>query len=270
MFIYSIFLLISLFIMVELNINNRSTKIDLFLVVFFSAAILIELLLFYFVIKTGERYEQQQKTELILMKNDMLQKSLDETEQAFKLWQKSVHDYKNNIIALRQLAEDENLDGIKEYLSSENELINKKMFCIKTGHSVVDTIVNTKQRLAEEKGITFIVNATIPEKCLISELDLANILGNLIDNAIEASTSEKEPYIDLTIRQEKTFFVIKIVNKYSQELSEELKTTKKKQQFHGIGLGSVTSVIKKYEGEFSIDKEGEEVVAKALIPNGIM
>lgn len=266
MFAYSAFLLVSLFVMVGLNINNRNPKTELFLMVFFIISIVIELMVFYFVIKVGESYEQQQKTELIETKNRMLQKSLDETEQAFKLWRRSVHDYKNSIIALRQLAVDGDMEGIKEYLNRESKLIDKKMFYIKTGSSVVDTIVNTKQSLAEGKGITFVVNASIPEKCCVSEIDMANILGNLIDNAIEASEGEKEPYIDLTIKQEKTFIVIKIVNKYSKDFSGKLETTKKRQEFHGIGIGSVRSIVKKYGGEFSIKKKDTDVIAKILIP----
>ena len=131
----------------------------------------------------------------------------------------------------------------------------------------MDAIVNTKQRLSEEKGITFIVNAAIPKKCCVREIDMSNILGNLIDNAMEASQGEEEPYIDLTIRQEKIFLVIKIINQYSRDFSKNLKTTKKKQKFHGIGIRSVKSIVTKYEGEFSIDKKGTEVVVKILIPN---
>ena len=267
MCIYSVFLLVSLFIMVELNINSENSETEIFLTIFFVASIIIELLMFYFVIKTGEGYEQKQEAELIEMKNRMLQKSLDETEQAFELWRSSVHDYKNNIIALRQLASEGNMEGIREYLDCESELLDKKMFYIRTGCSVVDTIVNTKQGLAEKKGITFVVNASIPEKHNIRELDMANILGNLLDNAIEASEGEAEPYIDLTLRQEKTFILIKVINKYSRDLSKKLETTKNQKLFHGIGIGSVKSVLKEYEGEFSIEKSGDEVVAKAMIPN---
>lgn len=267
MCIYSIFLLVSLFVMVELNMNNGNPKTDLFLTIFFIASILIELLMFYFVIKTGESYEQRQKAELIEMKNRMLQKSLDETNQAFKLWKSSVHDYKHNIIALTQLADDGNIEEIKKYLKRENELMDRKMFYIQTGNSVVDAIVNTKQSFAEEKGITFVVNAKVPENCVVSELDMANILGNLIDNAIEASNSEEEPYIDVTMRQDKHFIVIKIINKYSREFSKRLETTKHKRMFHGIGIGSVKNIVEKYEGEFSIDKQGKEVIVKILLPN---
>lgn len=267
MCIYSIFLLISLFLMVELNMDKRNTEIELLLTFFFVASILIEVIMFYFVIKMGESYQEKQKVELIEMKNNMLQKSLDETEQAFKLWRSSVHDYKNNVIALTLLAEDGNIEEIRKYLSRENKLIDRKMFYIRTGNSVVDTIINTKQNSAEKKGITFAVNAAIPEKCNISELDIANILGNLIDNAIEASVNEREPYIDLVIKQEKQFILIKIINKYSGEFSKEMETTKQKKMFHGIGIVSIKSIVDKYEGEFLIRKQGNEVIAEILIPN---
>lgn len=267
LFAYSFFMLVSLHIMVELNIKNKNPEMELFLVIFFITSMLIELVVFYFVIKTGENYEQRQKAELMEMKSRMLQKSLDETEQTFKLWRRSIHDYKNNIIALRQLAEDENMEGIREYLDHENELIQKKMFYIKTGSSVVDAIVNTKQSLAEEKGITFVVNATIPGACIVSELDMANILGNLTDNAIEASEGEEEPYIDLTIKREKSFLIIKIISKYSGMFAGTSETTKKNRKFHGIGMESVKSIVKKYEGEFSIEQKGADVVVKILIPN---
>lgn len=267
MCIYSIFLLVSLFVMVELNMGKGNAEVDLLLTLFFIVSIIIELFMFYFIIKTGESYEQEQKAELIEMKNSMLQKSLDETEQAFKLWRRSIHDYKNNVIALMQMADDGKIEEIRKYLSKENELITRKMFYIRTGNTVVDTIVNTKQNMAEEQGITFAVNAAVPDKCNISDLDMANILGNLIDNAIEASSGEEEAYIDLTIRQEKQFILIKIINKYSGEFSKRLETSKPKKIFHGIGIGSVKSIVDKYEGEFLIEKQEAEVVAKILIPN---
>lgn len=251
--------------MVELNMDKKNTEIELLLTFFFIASILIELLMFYFVIKIGESYQEKQKTELIEMKNDMLQKSLDETEQAFKLWRSSVHDYKNNVIALMQLAEDGNIEEIKKYLSRESKLIDKKMFYIRTGNSIVGTIVNTKQNLAEKKGITFVVNAVIPVNCNVNELDMASILGNLIDNAIEASANEKEPYIDLVIKQEKQFILIKIINKYFGKFLKGMETTKQQKMFHGIGIVSIKSIVNKYEGEFLITKQGNKVIAKILI-----
>ena len=231
--------------------------------------------MFYFVIKTGEVYEQKQQVKLIKLKNAMLQKSLDETEQTFRLWRNSVHDYKNNIIVLRQLCEDGNIDEITKYLTRESELINKKMFYIHTGNSSVDAIVNIKQNIAEKKGIVFMINASIPQKCYIREMDIAGILGNLIDNAIEACEGESEPYIDITIRQEKSFVIIKIVNKFSRKISKKLETTKHKKIFHGVGIltagmyfGDITSkaqVAVKNENNHIETEDVDEIIPNETI-----
>lgn len=135
--------------------------------------------------------------------------------------------------------DDGNTEEIKKYLSDELEVLTSKNFYIKTGNSTVDTIINSKQILAKNKGIYMTVNAGVPNDCKISSIHLASILGNLIDNAIEAVEKEDNPYIHVQISVIKeSFLLIKIVNKCSKsDLSNQ--TTKENKLFHGIGLKSV-------------------------------
>lgn len=264
--IYSIFLLTFLLVMAEFSMNAVKLKMSLFLL-FFIISIIMELLTLSFVIKAGESYEQKQRAEFIELKNSMLQQSLNETKQAFQLWRKSIHDYKNNVLVLSQLAQNDDIEGIKKYLKKETDLIDRKIFCIHTGNSVIDVIINTKQHFAEAKGILFVVNAFLPKHGTIRDLDLANILGNLLDNAIEASMEEQDPYIDVIIRQEKSFMLIKVTNKYCGELPGNMRSSKKNKIFHGIGIESVKSTVEKYHGEFSIKKQDNEVVVQILLLN---
>lgn len=264
--IYSIFLLTFLLVMAEFSMNTVKLKMSLFLL-FFIISIIMELLTLSFVIKAGESYEQKQRAEFIELKNSMLQQSLNETKQAFQLWRKSIHDYKNNVLVLSQLAQNDDIEGIKKYLKKETDLIDRKIFCIHTGNSVIDVIINTKQHFAEAKGILFVVNVFLPKHGTIRDLDLANILGNLLDNAIEASMEEQDPYIDVSIRQEKSFMLIKVTNKYCGELPGNMRSSKKNKIFHGIGIESVKSTVEKYHGEFSIKKQDNEVVVQILLLN---
>lgn len=264
----SAFLLLSNMVLIHSELNKSSDEISIFTMVFFVASLGIEMILFGFVIKISEGYEQKQNNLLIELNNKMLQKSLDETEQVFDLWKQSIHDYKNNIIALSQLAEEERYEEVRRYLKKENKLIEQKVFYIKTGNSVIDAIVNTKQNIAERKKIIFIVNADIPSDIVVSNLDIANILGNLIDNALEALYKEENPYIEITIKQEKSFLIINIKNKCTKLIGlEDLKTNKCNPEFHGIGLKSVRSIVKKYDGQILFDIKNEEIIVNIVIQN---
>lgn len=265
--IYSVFLLGMIFVMLELNMHTMNKTTEFLMVTFFIASIVIEIAMFYFVITLTEAQETEQQMQLIELKNNMLQKSLDETEQTFKLWRSSVHDYKNNIIALSQLANDGDLDKLKLYLNEKNELLNRQMFYIKTGNSSVDALIYSKQRYAKDNNIKFIVNAYIPKECVVNDIDITIILGNLIDNAFEASTMEDEPYVDIDIKLEKEFLVIRISNKYSHTLSNNFATHKDNKIMHGIGLSSVKNTVHKYNGEFNIEQSLNTVVASVVLIN---
>ena len=103
---------------------------------------------------------------------------------------------------------------------------------------------------------------------MVSNLDIANILGNLIDNALEALYKEENPYIEITIKQEKSFLIINIKNKCTKLIGlEDLKTNKCNPEFHGIGLKSVRSIVKKYDGQILFDIKNEEFIVNIVIQN---
>ncbi len=196
----------------------------------------------------------------------MLEQSMTETEQTFMLWKTSLHDFKLNIMNLMSMAENNDIQGIKEYLEKENDLLGKKLFYYKTGNETVDIILNIKQKLAENKGITFIINAKVPENCRISSMDFSSLLGNLLDNAIEASEKETNPFIEVKMKSLKDYLIINILNKYTKsELYSD--TTKDEKHLHGIGIHSVKQTVKKYGGEFYTEISDNIFNAKIMIPH---
>lgn len=268
MCVVSVIIFTSDFMLMRSTLLMQDEEIAVFAIMFFVTSIILVLLLFLFVIQISENYEKDKNLSLIEMRNDMLQKSLEDTRHAFNLWRKSVHDYKYHIIYLTRLCNEGRFYEIKEYLDSESRLTDSKMFYIETGDSVVDTIVNTKQSLADEKGIMFIVNASVPKECKIKQMDMASILGNLLDNAINACVDvNTKPYVDVKIKQEKNFILIRIANSFSGELPVNMKSTKRDKTFHGIGIKSVKSIVKKYSGEYEMTYENGEVVTRILLLN---
>lgn len=264
LFVISVFMLSLTLIISFLDLKNKAVN-SYVSILFFLIMLILAMIVFFGTFKMTEYYDSQQKLKLTLLKNEMLEQSMNETEKTFMLWKDSLHNYKHNIMHLMALVNNNDLQGIKNYLEKENDLLGKTLFYYKTGNDTVDIILNVKQKYAESKGIIFMINAEVPENCKISSADFSTMLGNLIDNAIEASKNEKEPYIEVKIKKTEKFLVIVIQNKCTKA-NITLKTTKPDKNLHGIGISSVKHTVKQYDGEFIIKKDDDFFSANVMIP----
>lgn len=247
-----------------IDIKNNAVN-SIVSILFFTVMLILLMIIFFGTFKLTEYYENQEELKLTTLKNQMLEKSMSETEQTFMLWKKSMHDYKHNIANLMSLANNNDIEGIKQYLQSENKLLTKKLFYYKTGNDTIDTILNIKQRTAEDKGIAFIISAEIPDNCIVKSAHFASILGNLLDNAIEASIDEESPFVEVKIKPVKSYLMIVVSNKCTKS-NIELKTTKSDKQLHGIGINSVKQTVKEYKGTFLTDHTDGIFNAEIMIP----
>ena len=97
------------------------------------------------------------------------------------------HDYRNHIQTMKAYAALEDWEAIKRYLDLLDDDLATVDTAIKTGNPMTDAILNSKISLARSKNIQVVADANIPLKLNLSEIDLCCIIGNLFDNAIEAS-----------------------------------------------------------------------------------
>lgn len=241
-------------IMYAYLITNKDTYSKFFLLSCFMGMIMM-ILAFFFVMDYVQKDEQKkQEFYFIEQQNELLERGLKEQEKTFALWQQSIHDYKHKIAMLDTLANNKQFDKIHDILSQEMEKFNDKAFYISTGNKVLDVIINSKMNVAKENKVNFTFNIKLDGGMKIEDIDLCIMLGNLLDNAIEASKDEYDPIIHVSIGNKNNFFVIKVINKYSKS-EIKLGTSKENPAFHGIGLKSVKNIVKKYDGNFYIGCE---------------
>ena len=164
------------------------------------------------------------------------------------------------------LAEHREYGKLSEFLSEEKQRFMHRAEYIRTGNSTADTVINTKLSVAKESGITFTVNARFPEQCRISDIDLARMLGNLIDNALEASQREDDPYIDIKVSVVREMLIMNIVNGCTVPPADT-SSHKPDKLHHGIGLKSVRDTAEKYNGQFELVFEDGKAIATVMIPN---
>ena len=156
------------------------------------------------------------------------------------------------------------IEKVSDFLEKESDAFMHRSEYIRTGNDTVDIVINTKLAVAKEKGILYTVNAVMPAEFDFDDIEFATVLGNLLDNALEASEKEVDPYIDIEITTVQAFLIIKIVNKCTNPPVNN-ESTKKEKQYHGIGLKSVEQIIEDHEGDFNLSFADGQAIAKIMI-----
>lgn len=201
---------------------------------------------------------------------DLIDTHYQEIETMYTKMRGWRHNYRNHIQVMKALAEKGDIETIKDYLNKLDEDLTTIDMVVKTGNTMADAILNSKSSLAKSKGIKVKVDAHIPIKLKMSELDLCVILGNLFDNAIEANLPlpEDERLIRVYMDMKNTQLYISFTNfTASGKLAKEanlFKTTKG--DGHGFGLVSIDSIIEKLDGYISRNSEDGAFTTEILIP----
>lgn len=162
------------------------------------------------------------------------------------------HDMKNHLICMNSINESKNSKKYRESIEKELEKID----CLyDTKNDILNIILKEKKDVCINNDIDFFVDINF-EKCqFISIIDVCSIFSNILDNAIEASLKVKDNnrYIKIRGNIVKNYFVLKCKNSKVNLLKRngnKIISGKKDKYLHGIGLKSVESSLKKYNGEF--------------------
>lgn len=217
-----------------------------------------------------EGFEYRMEKKMLTQQNNYyenqfaLMKRIYETTRAFR------HDFMNHITVIQSLLQRDEKGKLNSYLSELQQVYTKQKEYIRTGNVVIDSILNCKLQEAESYNILISQDICIPEDLDFSTFDMTVILGNLLDNAIKASLKveiEKRS-INIIMRIEKGVLRITIKNNYNGIVlckGQNIITTEKDSENHGIGLENVKQVIKKYHGTLDIKYTAEEFSVIALL-----
>ena len=158
------------------------------------------------------------------------------------------HDIKNELSGIYGYLENGEVgEGKKEIetLLQQMTAAEQKIF---TANAVVNGILNLKLQKMEMAQIEYEFDIHIPEQLKIQGTDLGVLLGNLLDNAIEACQEfQGEKKIRLLIEYQNSGVVIHCENPCNED-TETLQTKKKDKTNHGFGMGSIAQIVKKYDG----------------------
>ncbi len=201
---------------------------------------------------------------------ELIETHYREVENMYRQMRGWRHDYRNHIQTMKALAAQSDLSGLRAYLDELDADLRTVEPVVKTGNAMADAILNSKLSLAKARHIKTVVDAHIPVKLSMSEIDLCIILGNLLDNAMEASLPlpEEERLIRLYMDMKNTQLYISLTNftaggKLKKTAGRFLST---KGAGHGFGLVRIDEIIARLDGYLSRNSEQGAFTTEILIP----
>ena len=208
--------------------------------------------------------------KLSAYQHDLIETHYSEVDNMYRKMRGWRHDYRNHIQTMKVLAAEGDLDALKKYLDKLDEDLNTVDVVVKTGNKMTDAILNSKISLAKSKGINVIADAKVPVELKRSDIDLCIVIGNLFDNAIEASLAlpEEERLIRLYMDIKNTQLYMCLTNftsvKKLKKQGGRYVTTKG--EGHGFGLVRVDDIIERYGGYISRNSEDGAFTTEIMLP----
>ncbi|MEY8424890.1 GHKL domain-containing protein [Lachnospiraceae bacterium 38-14] len=170
------------------------------------------------------------------------------------------HDIKHHLSELMLLANKHDVAEIQKYIDEMNSFLKNPNEIVASGNLEIDSVLNFMLQKAEKELKTVDIKVMLPEKVRHS-FDINVMLGNLLENAIEAAGKTENKYLSVHIKLKRGILKVNIENSFESSciLCEEqnrkdtiLKTTKPFTEQHGIGLKNVKKIVEKYNGTMAV------------------
>ena len=202
--------------------------------------------------------------------NDLMEKHVTEVENIYKQMRGWRHDYHNHIQAMKAYRSLEENDKVDDYLSSLETDLASVDNLIKSGNVMIDAILNSKLSLAKSRKIDINAKAIVPKNITISEIDLCVIIGNLLDNAIEACLSiedESNRFIRVYMDLKRDNLYLSVTNMSGGSAQKrDGRYISGKGENHGFGLMRVDKIVDKYAGYIKRRDEDGAFTSEIMLP----
>ena len=230
----------------------------------------MDIIVFILFDKLGKLYYERSFISALETQNEAYKKQLAIITQAEGNIASLRHDMNNHIAALEYMIKGKDNEKIQEYLEDIEESLQQREQFANTGNMTIDGIINAKLGEALSlSNVEITCKLEIPADISIDNMDICVILGNLLDNAIQAlkgCTSSAK--LEIEMRMEKGALYIRTGNNYSGKIISDKKgfrTTKENKKEHGIGLKNVERIVEKYNGEIVFDHDAEWFEANLIL-----
>lgn len=230
----------------NLNLGGRViSRISLYFLIFLPV-------LFVTLTFSIKKFRSMQKRTAAALQQSYFEEIDKRYQETRRLW----HDFNNHLLAIKALYSSGNTAEAEKYIEELSLHGRENLLPVKTGSKAVDLLLFKKHQQAKEQKTTlsFTIGCRL-NGCGIADYDLCSLLGNLLDNALEACRLQEGSVILLRMEEQNSLLFLSCQNPYQGSRQEEnglYPSTKPDRTQHGIGLQSVKQICKKYHGSLEI------------------
>lgn len=210
------------------------------------------------------------QNEILNMQYELQTNNLNQLEKYQKDIRRISHDIKNHKIILYNLIKNNDNEKALTYLQSFGTGFDDSSYEILTNHKILNALFLKKKEICKNNNINFNLEIDIPQTISISDFDICIIVGNLIDNAIEACNKlENNAYINVKSKIANNNFIFEIKNNFDGLINydkNKILTSKNDILNHGLGISNIKTTIEKYFGTYDFSNDNNEFVVFIMIP----
>lgn len=235
--------------------------------------IFLNIAVFFLYEQLVNAYQKEMEQYILNQKIRQYENQLELMRESGKRISAIRHDMKNHLIVLKRLIDDKNMMEAGIYLKQLEGVIETDREYAKTGNDAIDSILNYYVEEAKGLGAIIVLKLQVPAVLPITLLDISVILGNLLQNAVEAlKKCEGEKKLNVILKMGKGTLRFIITNTYNGQplifREKCIKSTKPIAADHGHGLHNVRESVKKYDGEMECSIKDNKFEVNIFILTG--
>lgn len=240
-------------VMVKISLSYNILKLYAYFIVAIFAIVFTYIGIYYLIYKINKTSKIEYEKEFYKKMLKYQQRHYLEAEENFKQIKRIKHNIKNSLLSVEvNLKSGDTAEAgkqLEKILASVSNIGNT----VKSKNQIVDFVLNTK--LSGITNSAIVVTGELADLTHIDDIDLSIILGNVVDNAVEAIADIQNAKIEIQFNRKNNYQSIIVKNSITESVlnkNPDLKSTKIDPKEHGIGVKSVKETVEKYGGTIEI------------------
>ncbi|MBR5405159.1 MAG: GHKL domain-containing protein [Oscillospiraceae bacterium] len=233
----------------------------------------INIIVFYLFGSLDQAHHELREQMLTAQQAKAYMNQLDIVYQSQEQQRYLRHDMKNHLQRMSVLLDQNALPELRDYIRKSTDSLTNPREYVHSGNRDIDSLLNYKLGQAKEEGAEIHAEVIIPDGLKVDSFDIVSLLGNLLDNALEALDKAEEKKLNISIRYEKQMLLLSVRNTCAAAPAFEGQKPVRRPEDdptydpsrRGIGLKSVAHTLRKYDGNIKYSYEEPFFNATAIM-----